>query len=244
MSQRRLKCGGFVKLFHTRQMDLERCIKAATVVRSSVIKLNQTQKKVENTGLADRCLSRMSPHYFVLLLGSMFLFVSTLLVSSLVLMCTNKFILIFFYRQIILLKKSQMLQKGLLSWAWTCPAWAVAMRTFLSWQSLGVGVFPFFSYLGRRHGRSQQWPSLFPHRRVGWEGELRNFGLAPFTYWGSQAARRGTQSEPSTMRTRIASFGKEQTQEPQLKHCFAVGITQPYAALPLSQSSKTRTIFH
>lgn len=150
----------------------------------------------------------------------------------------------FFYRQIILLKKSQMLQKGLLSWAWTCPAWAVAMRTFLSWQSLGVGVFPFFSYLGRRHGRSQQWPSLFPHRRVGWEGELRNFGLAPFTYWGSQAARRGTQSEPSTMRTRIASFGKEQTQEPQLKHCFAVGITQPYTALPLSQSSKTRTIFH
>lgn len=150
----------------------------------------------------------------------------------------------FFYRHIILKKKSQMLQKGLLSWAWTCPAWALAMRTFLSWQSLGVGVFPFFSHLGCRRGRSQQWPSLFPHRRVGWEGELRNFGLAPLVYRGSQAARRGTQSEPSTMRTRIASFGKEQTQEPQLKHCFAVGITQPYTALPLSQSNKTRTIFH
>lgn len=48
--------------------------------------------------------------------------------------------------------------------------------------------------------------------------------------------KEGTQPEPSTMLTRIASFGKEETQEPQLKHCSAVGITQLciYCVLPLS----------
>lgn len=73
-------------------------------------------------------------------------------------------------------------------------------------------------------------PTQTGGERVGWEGELRNFGLAPLAHRGSQAARRGTQSEPSTMLTRIASFGKEETQEPQLKLCFAVGITQLYTA--------------
>lgn len=72
-------------------------------------------------------------------------------------------------------------------------------------------------------------PTQTGGERVGWEGELRNSGLAPLAHRGSQAARRGTQLEPSTMLTRIASFGKEETQEPQLKHCFAAGITQLYA---------------
>lgn len=73
-------------------------------------------------------------------------------------------------------------------------------------------------------------PTQTGGERVGWEGEQRNFGLAPLAHRGSQAARRGMQSEPSTMLARIASFGKEETQEPQLKHSFAVGITQLYAA--------------
>jgi len=71
-------------------------------------------------------------------------------------------------------------------------------------------------------------PAQMGGERVGWEGERRNFGLAPLAHRGSQAVRRGTQPEPSTMLARIASLGKEETQEPQLKPCFAVGVTQLY----------------
>ena len=113
----------------------------------------------------------------------------------------------------------------------TCPL-SAGRRPFPPWGCLGAGLFPFPSSRGSWCGRSAlalPIPAQTGGDRVGWEGEQRNSGLASPVHWGSQAARRGAQSEPSTMRTRIASFGKEETQEPQLKRCFAAGITQPYA---------------
>lgn len=72
---------------------------------------------------------------------------------------------------------------------------------------------------------------------VGWEGELRNSGLAPLTQRGSQAARRGRQPEPSTMLTGIAALGKEESLEPQLKPCSAAGTTQVFCLLPPSPAA-------
>lgn len=142
MSQRRLKCVGFVKLFCTRQMDSERCIKAAIVVSSSVIKLKQTQKRCKNTGLADRCLSRMSPHYFVLLLGSIFLFVCTLLVSSLAIMCTNKFILIFFL-QSHCIKEVTDATKGIIVMSLNLPSLSSGYENISLVTEFGSVSFPF-----------------------------------------------------------------------------------------------------
>lgn len=74
-----------------------------------------------------------------------------------------------------------------------------------------------------------------PHSHTdGWAGKGSR-GILVWHPSHSEAARRGAQPEPSTMLTRIASFGKKETREPQLKCCFAVGITQLHAACcPLS----------
>lgn len=114
------------------------------------------------------------------------------------------------------------------------PSLSSGYENFALVVEFGSGSFPFlllpWLLVWQIPAVALPIPTQTGGERVGWEGELRNFGLAPLAHQGSQAARRGTQSEPSTMLTRIASFGKEETQEPQLKRCFAVGITQLYTA--------------
>lgn len=86
-------------------------------------------------------------------------------------------------------KKPQMLQKFPLPWVWTCPAPAVDREISLLWQSLAVGVSPF---LLSPWLLVWQVPAVLPVPTqtggdgVGWEGELRNFGLAPLAQQGSQ----------------------------------------------------------
>lgn len=108
---------------------------------------------MQNTDLEDFSLSRMILHFFlVLLLGLCFPFPAHSGVKS----CASVSHAGAF--SITVKKKPQMLQKFPLLWVWTCPAPAVNKGISLLWQSLAMGVSPFFSYLGCWCGRSQQWP--------------------------------------------------------------------------------------
>lgn len=130
-------------------------------------------------------------------------------------------------------EKPQMLQRLPLLWVWTCPAPAVDTGISLLWQSLAVGISPFFSYLGCWC----QVPAVPPcSHSAGW-GSWAGKGSSAILVWLPSAARRAT----STMPTWIAAFGKEQTQEPQPKHCFALGTTQLCVA---PEPNRTRTVFH
>lgn len=91
---------------------------------------------MQNTDLEDLHLFRMSLHFF---LFCSWVWCLPLSAHSGLKSCVNVPHTRAFY--IKLKKKSQMLQKLLLPWVWTCPVWVVGMRIFLLWQSLGVGVF-------------------------------------------------------------------------------------------------------
>lgn len=105
-----------------------------------------------------------------------------------------------------------------------CHCTSVKHRADLS---SGEGVSPFFSQLGWC-GRSQQRPSPFPiPTQTGGLGR----GAEEFWFGGQAGSAAGAKHNANI----TASFGNEETREPQLKRCFTVGTTQLHAACcPLS----------